>query len=67
MQHQIVSREQRLTARKALLAKERAMAHALDAFRAGCRQLPWVRIDLPPKGRNETGGTMNRVRLYDEY
>jgi predicted dithiol-disulfide oxidoreductase (DUF899 family) len=43
----IVSREQWLDARKALLAKERAMTHALDALRAERRQLPWVRIDKP--------------------
>ena len=45
MTHQIVSREAWLDARKALLAKERAMAHALDDLREERRQLPWVRID----------------------
>ena len=39
----IVSREQWLDARKALLAKERAMTHQLDALRAERRQLPWVK------------------------
>jgi predicted dithiol-disulfide oxidoreductase (DUF899 family) len=47
MQHAIVSREEWLVARKALLPKERAMTHALDALRAERRQLPWVRIDKP--------------------
>jgi predicted dithiol-disulfide oxidoreductase (DUF899 family) len=47
MNHTIVSREQWLDARKALLAKERAMTHELDALRAERRQLPWVRIDKP--------------------
>jgi predicted dithiol-disulfide oxidoreductase (DUF899 family) len=45
MQHPIVSREEWLSARKALLAKERAMTHALDALRAERRQLPWVAVE----------------------
>src|SRR4051812_5793852 len=45
MQHPIVSREEWLTARKALLARERAMTHELDALRAERRQLPWVRVE----------------------
>ncbi len=44
MNHAIVSRDEWLEARKALLAKERAMTHALDELRAERRQLPWVRI-----------------------
>lgn len=47
MTHPIVSREEWLEARKALLAKERAMTHQLDALRAERRQLPWVRIEKP--------------------
>ena len=47
MNHAVVSREQWLDARKALLTKERAMTHQLDALRAERRQLPWVRIDKP--------------------
>jgi predicted dithiol-disulfide oxidoreductase (DUF899 family) len=45
MPHPVVSREEWLAARKALLAKERAMTHQLDALRAERRQLPWVRVD----------------------
>lgn len=41
----IVSREDWLTARKALLAKELEMTHALDALRAERRQLPWLKIE----------------------
>jgi predicted dithiol-disulfide oxidoreductase (DUF899 family) len=41
----IVSRGDWLLARKALLEKERAMTHQLDALRAERRQLPWVKID----------------------
>ena len=47
MTHAIVSREEWLAARRALLAKERAMTHQLDALRAERRQLPWVRIEKP--------------------
>ena len=45
MTHQIVSREQWTAARTALLAKERAMTHALDALREERRQLPWVKVE----------------------
>lgn len=41
----IVSHEDWLSARKALLAKELEMTHALDALRAERRQMPWVRIE----------------------
>jgi predicted dithiol-disulfide oxidoreductase (DUF899 family) len=47
MNHAIVSREEWLGARKALLAKERAMTRALDALLAERRQLPWVKIEKP--------------------
>jgi predicted dithiol-disulfide oxidoreductase (DUF899 family) len=47
MNHPVVSREEWLDARKALLAKERAMTHQLDAVRAERRQSPWVRIEKP--------------------
>jgi predicted dithiol-disulfide oxidoreductase (DUF899 family) len=41
----IVSREDWLVARKALLARELEMTHALDALRAERRQMPWVKIE----------------------
>jgi predicted dithiol-disulfide oxidoreductase (DUF899 family) len=47
MNEKIVSREEWLVARKALLAKERAMTHALDELRAERRRLPLVRIEKP--------------------
>lgn len=47
MNHAIVSREEWLDARKALLARERAITHELDALRAERRQLPWVKIEKP--------------------
>lgn len=41
----IVSREEWLDARKALLAKEKEFTHLRDALNAGRRQLPMVEID----------------------
>lgn len=42
-----VSREEWLAARKALLAKEKAMTHQLDALRAERRRMPWVKVEKP--------------------
>jgi predicted dithiol-disulfide oxidoreductase (DUF899 family) len=47
MQNHVVSREEWLEARKALLAKEKAMTHELDALRAERRRLPWVKVEKP--------------------
>lgn len=47
MDHPIVSREDWLVARKALLDRERALAHQLDALREERRLLPWVRVEKP--------------------
>jgi len=44
---EIVSREAWLAARKALLAKEREMTHALDRLREERRRLPRVEVDKP--------------------
>jgi predicted dithiol-disulfide oxidoreductase (DUF899 family) len=41
----IVSRQEWLDARKALLAREKAMTHELDALRAERRRLPWVKVE----------------------
>src|SRR5258708_2141793 len=54
--HNIVSREQWIAARKALLAHEKELTRARDGLSAERRALPWVRIDKPysfegPKGR----------------
>jgi predicted dithiol-disulfide oxidoreductase (DUF899 family) len=43
--HPVVSRDDWLEARKALLARERALTHELDELRAERRQLPWVRLE----------------------
>jgi len=58
--HTIGTRDEWLAARKALLAKERAMTHELDALRAERRQLPWVRVEKPyvfegPRGKCTLG------------
>ena len=44
---QVVAREDWLTARKSLFAKEKALTHELDALRAERRRLPWVKVDRP--------------------
>jgi predicted dithiol-disulfide oxidoreductase (DUF899 family) len=41
----IVSREEWLQARTALLAKERALTHQRDAVSAERRSLPWIRVE----------------------
>jgi predicted dithiol-disulfide oxidoreductase (DUF899 family) len=56
MEHQIVSREEWIEARKALLAKEKGWTRLRDQLSAERRALPWVRIDKEyvfdaPKGR----------------
>jgi predicted dithiol-disulfide oxidoreductase (DUF899 family) len=42
---QIVSREEWLVARKALLAREKELTRERDALNAGRRRLPMVKID----------------------
>ena len=44
-QHQVVSQEEWIDARKALLAKEKTFTKQRDALSAERRQLPWVKID----------------------
>jgi predicted dithiol-disulfide oxidoreductase (DUF899 family) len=45
MEHRVVSRQDWLVARKALLAKERELTHARDRLSAERRALPWVKVD----------------------
>ena len=45
MQHPVVSQEEWLKARKALLAKEKEETHLRDAVRTARLALPWVRVD----------------------
>lgn len=45
MQHAIVSQNEWLAARKALLAKEKEFSKGRDALSAARRDLPWVKVD----------------------
>ncbi len=45
MQHKIVSQDEWLTARKALLAKEKEFTRARDQISAARRDLPWVKVE----------------------
>lgn len=47
IQRAVVSHDEWLAARKALLAREKQMTRELDALRAERRKLPWVRVDKP--------------------
>jgi predicted dithiol-disulfide oxidoreductase (DUF899 family) len=54
--HKIVSQNEWLAARKALLAREKALTEARDALNAERRALPWVKVDKNyvfegPRGR----------------
>ena len=54
--HKVVSQKEWLSARKALLKKEKAATHARDALAAERRELPWVKIEKnyvfdTPEGR----------------
>jgi predicted dithiol-disulfide oxidoreductase (DUF899 family) len=68
----VVSRETWLHARKALLEKERAMTHQLDALRDQRRQLPWVKVDKPYVFEERDGecnlgdlfGSRNQMAIY---
>jgi predicted dithiol-disulfide oxidoreductase (DUF899 family) len=43
--HQVVSRDEWMAARRALLAKEKELTHLNDQLSAARRELPWVRIE----------------------
>ena len=45
MQHQIVSREQWIAARKDLLRQEKELTRMRDAVAARRRALPWVKVE----------------------
>lgn len=72
MTHTIVSRDEWLEARKALLAREREMTHQLDALREERRKLPWVRIEKPylfdgPEGKctlSDLFGDRSQLAIY---
>ena len=45
--HPVVSRDQWLKARLALLAEQKAFTRQRDALAAKVRDLPWVRVEKP--------------------
>jgi predicted dithiol-disulfide oxidoreductase (DUF899 family) len=47
MEHNIVSREEWLVARKAHLAKEKELTRQRDELSRQLRELPWVKVDKP--------------------
>ena len=53
--HQVVSREQWLEARKALLLKEKEATHLRDAINAQRLALPWVKVDKTYRFQTPTG------------
>lgn len=55
MEHPIVSTEDWLTARKALLEDEKAFTRARDALTARRRRLPWVKVDKPYRFQTRDG------------
>lgn len=62
--HEIVSRQDWLAARKALLAREREVMHLQDKLSAERRALPWVRIDKDYRFDTPTGPA-RLVDLFD--
>jgi predicted dithiol-disulfide oxidoreductase (DUF899 family) len=72
LNHPVVSQEEWLTARRALLAfiKDEAgnVFHTYSTYGRGPEELigTLMILDRTPKGRNENG-TMNFVRRHDEY
>ena len=55
--HAIVTRDEWLDARKALLAEEKAFTRTRDALSARRRALPWVKIDKPYRFETPDGVT----------
>jgi predicted dithiol-disulfide oxidoreductase (DUF899 family) len=72
MQHAVVSQDQWLAARKALLAKEKEFTKQRDALSAERRSLPWVKIEKPyvfdgPQGRETLSDLFdgrNQLMIY---
>ena len=63
--HDVVSRERWLEARRKLLAKEKELTRARDALSAERRRLPWVKVEKPyvfdgPKGRETLSDLFER-------
>jgi len=75
--HRVVSAEEWVAARTALLAKEKEFTQLRDELSRQRRELPWENLlntaynylDLVPKGRDEDGleFTQAWVRHHDRY
>ena len=62
--HRVVSRDEWIAARRALLAREKEETHLRDAVNAERLALPWVRVE--PNYQFETpGGSMTLSALFD--
>lgn len=64
MSHAVVSREEWLQARRALLLKEKAHTRARDALNAERQALPWVKLDKDYAFDTETG-RKTLAQLFD--
>lgn len=64
MQHPVVSRDEWIAARKALLAKEKQLTRQRDQLAAERRRLPWVRVDKPYMF-DAPGGKATFADLFD--
>jgi predicted dithiol-disulfide oxidoreductase (DUF899 family) len=70
MQHQTVSPDEWLPARRELLAKEKELTRHRDEVNKARLRLPWVKIEMTPLGRNENGphhNLMDWVKRHDQY
>ena len=72
MQHKVVSQNEWMAARKALLAKEKEFTKARDRFQAPPGALPWVKVEKnyvfeDPNGRetlSDLFGNKNQLMVY---
>ena len=64
MEHTIVSRDEWLAARKALLTEEKAFTRQRDRLSAARRALPWVKVEKP-YGFETTRGRRTLADLFD--
>ena len=62
--HQVGTREQWLTARRALLAREKELTRLSDELARERQELPWVRID-EPYGFETSDGAKSLAELFD--
>ena len=68
-QHQIVPRDEWITARKELLRKEKDFTRLRDQLNAERRALPWVKVEKEylfdtPSGRQSLGDLFDLVRIF---